>query len=242
MWLGLALPRWFSRAKLTEFCRRNPGLCGDLRGYTQSLGFSRDAVLFPCTCARGVGCRAALAVYARLRSHSRCSRIPDNASLLLPNCHLCFIDAGAASILQPLDIGYFRSFKNHMAPAWAEACAGEVLATTSGIGLVTKTPALRANLTQLVGSAMDFVNTPQRGLASWKHLLVDPSQIDSILAEADALRGGGRLFSKLEKALPEPELPDAVAVIPEAMPTSSSEQLSKWVALALVYGNPSKSS
>ena len=210
----------------------------------------------------------------------------DNVSLLLPNCHLCFIDAGATSILQPLDIGYFRSFKNHMAAAWAEAFAGEVLASTSGIGLVTKTPALRANLAQLVSSAMDFVNTPQRGLASWKHILVEPAQVDSILAEADILHAAGGLFSKLEpdegetmeykeqdaddeiadgsppddaaleleaeaaaaagtaadpgKALPEPELPDAEPVIPEAMPKSSTEQLSKWVALALVYGNPNK--
>ena len=66
--------------------------------------------------------------------------------------------------------------------------------------VVTKTPALRlsANLAKLVGSAMEFVNTPRRGPASWKHILVDPSQTDSILAEADSLHAAGGLFSKLE--------------------------------------------
>ena len=117
----------------------------------------------------------------------------DHVSLLLPYCHLCYIQAGATSILQPLDVGCFKAFKNHISQQWASTFAAEVLAGTDKIGRVTKTPALRADMLPLVSEGMLYVNKPARK-SSWKHILVPAAEKAAVLKEADALHALGGLF------------------------------------------------
>lgn len=186
-----------------------------------------------------------------------------------PQCHLCYIAGGTTAFNQPCDRSLFRPLKAHMRKEFCKAAATSVMNGLDGMGSLTKAPLLKVDLPALASHGMRSLTAADK-VNSWKHLVLGEHESrDEILAQADLQHARGALFgshrsedtvqnvededghpedddiedvgddeSQEDEEL-EPPGPDPEQAAQEELP-QQSKGISKFLALRLLYGRPSK--